>query len=76
MELLGTAASKGTPVNGGPAGFCVHGFDNAGFLLGASSNIFVGRLSCDFALRMADYRLCATELVQCHQCVSSNLFWL
>lgn len=37
-QYLGTALSAGKPVN---ASRCVRGFDNAGFLLGTSSNLFI-----------------------------------
>lgn len=43
MEQFGTAADSGTPVGGTAAGNCVTGFDNAGVILGISSNLFVRR---------------------------------
>ncbi|KAL7270413.1 Lysophospholipase 1 [Rhizina undulata] len=42
LEYIGSAVTDGIPQT---SGVCVRGFDNAGFILGTSSNVFSGALS-------------------------------
>lgn len=71
MEQFGTAANSGTPVGGTAAGNCVTGFDNAGVILGISSNLFVRR---PFH-KLGSEREAYSPVSQNFYNISSNIVW-